>query len=139
MRYRYKRWEFKDTNEVVDDLKFSPTGTHTAPSLQDTPCTQSGESYREGVVCAGRYLAVGSHDNNIYLYDVMLSFDAKRGAPMVKTGTCRGHSSFITHLDWSVSGDMIVSNSGDYEQLFWDIYGELVRTDVRDVDFATWT
>lgn len=109
---KYKRWEFKDTNEVVDDLKFNPSG---------------------------RFLAVASHDNNIYIYDVMLSFDVKRGGAMVKTGVCRGHSSFVTHIDWSVDGDMIVSNSGDYEQLFWDVGGKQITADVRDVSWATWS
>merc|ERR1711871_31644 len=109
---KYKRWEFKDTNEVVDDLKFNPSG---------------------------RFLAVASHDNNIYIYDVMLSFDVKRGGAMVRTGVCRGHSSFVTHIDWSVDGDMIVSNSGDYEQLFWDVSGKQITADVRDVSWATWS
>lgn len=31
--------------------------------------------------------------------------------------TSQGHSSFITHLDWSVDSQYLVSNSGDYEIL----------------------
>lgn len=30
----------------------------------------------------------------------------------------QGHSSFITHLDWSKDGNFIMSNSGDYEILY---------------------
>ena len=30
----------------------------------------------------------------------------------------QGHSSFITHLDWSVNSQFLVSNSGDYEILY---------------------
>lgn len=30
----------------------------------------------------------------------------------------QGHSSFITHLDWSKDGHFIMSNSGDYEILY---------------------
>lgn len=30
----------------------------------------------------------------------------------------QGHSSFITHLDWSKDGKYIMSNSGDYEILY---------------------
>lgn len=30
----------------------------------------------------------------------------------------KGHSSFITHLDWSKEGKHIMSNSGDYEILY---------------------
>ena len=116
---KYKRWEMKDTNEEVDDLKFSPSG---------------------------RYLAVASHDNIIYIYDVKLSFDVKRGGAMVKVGTCVGHSSFVQHIDWSVGGDKIVSNSGDYEQLYWGPSPDpgrpgwcQVTDDVRDVKWDTWT
>lgn len=30
----------------------------------------------------------------------------------------QGHSSFITHLDWSADGQYLRSNSGDYEVLY---------------------
>ena len=30
----------------------------------------------------------------------------------------QGHFSFITHLDWSVDSQYLVSNSGDYEILY---------------------
>lgn len=33
-------------------------------------------------------------------------------------GFFQGHSSFITHLDWSVDGQFIRSNSGDYAVLY---------------------
>ena len=36
-------WEWKDTNEVVDDIKFSPSG---------------------------EWLAAASHDNHIYMYSM---------------------------------------------------------------------
>lgn len=34
----------------------------------------------------------------------------------------QGHSSFITHLDWSKDGKYIMSNSGDYEILYCKSY-----------------
>jgi len=61
----------------------------------------------------GKYLAVGSHDNAIRVYD------ASEGFSLV--GTCTGHSSFITALDWSQDGTVIRTNSGDYELLFWNV------------------
>ena len=30
----------------------------------------------------------------------------------------QGHSSFVTHIDWSVDGEYLQSNSGDYELLY---------------------
>ena len=65
----------------------------------------------------GDYLAVGSHDNHIYLFattGVMESDD-----PPALTATCTGHTSFITHIDWTVDGAYLRSNCGAYELLFW--------------------
>uniref|UniRef100_A0A4W4GSA6 Protein kinase domain-containing protein n=1 Tax=Electrophorus electricus TaxID=8005 RepID=A0A4W4GSA6_ELEEL len=61
----------------------------------------------------GSFLAVGSHDNFIYIYSVM-----EGGRRYTRFGKCTGHSSFITHLDWSKDGKYIMSNSGDYEILY---------------------
>lgn len=33
---------------------------------------------------------------------------------------CKGHHSTITHLDFSVWGDVLMSNCTSYEILFWD-------------------
>uniref|UniRef100_A0A665WK39 HELP domain-containing protein n=1 Tax=Echeneis naucrates TaxID=173247 RepID=A0A665WK39_ECHNA len=63
----------------------------------------------------GSFLAVGSHDNFIYIYNVTES-----GRRYTRFGKCNGHSSFITHLDWSKDGKYIMSNSGDYEILYCD-------------------
>uniref|UniRef100_A0AAY5KL97 HELP domain-containing protein n=1 Tax=Esox lucius TaxID=8010 RepID=A0AAY5KL97_ESOLU len=55
----------------------------------------------------------------------------------------RGHSSFITHLDWSKDGKYIMSNSGDYEILYWDIAGgcKLLRNryESKDREWASYT
>jgi echinoderm microtubule-associated protein-like 1/2 len=61
----------------------------------------------------GSVLAIGSRDNNIYLYQP--SKDFRRFA---RSGKCAGHSSFILHLDFSMDGSIIRSNSGDYEVLY---------------------
>lgn len=63
----------------------------------------------------GEYLAVGSRDNFIYIY----KYDAET-KEMSSVGKCEGHSSFITHLDWSQDSSLIQSNSGDYELLYWN-------------------
>jgi microtubule-associated protein-like 4 len=33
----------------------------------------------------------------------------------------RGHSSYITHLDWSFDNNLIQSTCGSYEILYWDV------------------
>lgn len=63
---------------------------------------------------AGDKLAVGSHDNFIYLYNV----GEEKYTPYCKL---RGHSSYITALDWSLDGDMIRSSCGAYELLFFNV------------------
>ncbi|XP_073776622.1 echinoderm microtubule-associated protein-like 4 isoform X6 [Danio rerio] len=86
----------------------------------------------------GTLLAVGSHDNFIYLYTV-----SDKGRKYSRYGKCTGHSSYITHLDWSPDNKFIMSNSGDYEILYWDIPNgcKLIRnrSECKDIDWATYT
>uniref|UniRef100_A0A8C4PHX6 Echinoderm microtubule-associated protein-like 3 n=1 Tax=Equus asinus TaxID=9793 RepID=A0A8C4PHX6_EQUAS len=86
----------------------------------------------------GTLLAVGSHDNFIYLYVV-----SENGRKYSRYGKCTGHSSYITHLDWSPDNKYIMSNSGDYEILYWDIPSgcKLIRnrSDCKDIDWTTYT
>lgn len=55
-------------------------------------------------------LAVGSHDNFIYIYCTS-SWTLKH--------KCKGHSSFIIALDWSKDNEWIRTNCGAYELLFF--------------------
>nr|XP_033792272.1 echinoderm microtubule-associated protein-like 4 isoform X3 [Geotrypetes seraphini] len=86
----------------------------------------------------GTSLAVGSHDNFIYIYTVL-----ENGRKYSRYGKCTGHSSYITHLDWSPDNQHIMSNSGDYEILYWHIPSgcKLIRnrSDCKDIDWATYT
>uniref|UniRef100_A0AAY5KBI3 HELP domain-containing protein n=1 Tax=Esox lucius TaxID=8010 RepID=A0AAY5KBI3_ESOLU len=77
----------------------------------------------------GSFLAVGSHDNFIYIYTVTES-----GRRYSRYGKCNGHSSFITHLDWSKDGKYIMSNSGDYEILYCKN-----RYESKDREWASYT
>ncbi|CAH1792966.1 unnamed protein product [Owenia fusiformis] len=63
----------------------------------------------------GGHLAVASRDNIIYVYQV--SDDGKKYS---RIGKCQGHSSFVTHIDWSSDSQYLQSNSGDYEILYWN-------------------
>ena len=55
-------------------------------------------------------LAVGSHDNFIYVYNT---------SDWSLKGKCKGHSSYIMALDWSKDNEWIRTNCGAYELLFF--------------------
>jgi len=59
----------------------------------------------------GAYLAVGSHDTNIYCYD------ANNGYALL--GKCTKHNATLTCIDWSMDGSMIRSVCNAYELLFF--------------------
>ncbi|KAM7403092.1 hypothetical protein PAMA_003831 [Pampus argenteus] len=85
----------------------------------------------------GNFLAIGSHDNYIYIYAVV-----ENGRKYSRVGKCSGHSSFITHVDWSLDSQYLVSNSGDYEILYWipSVCKQVVSVETtRDIDWATHT
>lgn len=67
---------------------------------------------------SGDKLAVGSHDNFIWVYNTSPDGKYKRYCKL------KGHSSFITGLDWSLDGDWIRSCCGAYELLFYSIPGK---------------
>ncbi|XP_041981397.1 echinoderm microtubule-associated protein-like 2 isoform X2 [Aricia agestis] len=61
----------------------------------------------------GLRVALGSRDNYVYVYQV-------DGARYSRVGKCPGHSSYITHVDWSEDSQYLRTNSGDYELLYWN-------------------
>uniref|UniRef100_A0A1B6CDP9 Uncharacterized protein n=1 Tax=Clastoptera arizonana TaxID=38151 RepID=A0A1B6CDP9_9HEMI len=82
-----------------------------------------------------RYLALGSRDNNIYIYQV--GEDMRKYS---RVGRCVGHSSFITHLDWSEDSQYLRSNSGDYEVLYWNpsLCRQIPQSStLRDIEWAS--
>jgi WD40 repeat protein len=97
-------FETKDNEEPIDDVKFSPDG---------------------------RYLATGSHDNWVDIYQV--------GGSWKKLGRCKGHSSWISHLDWSQDSTVIQSTDAAYEMLYWKPNGEQQTVCQRDQVWSTWT
>lgn len=83
----------------------------------------------------GSKLAVGSHDNSIYIYNVSQNY--KLVHKLSK------HSSYIISLDWSVDGNALHSTCASYELLFWDITSGHQVTDgatrFADEHWATWS
>ena len=132
----------------------------------------------------GSTLAVGSHDNKIYIYDVwpaarppsarvdpVASMNEQKTAagPQRSSkpglgdksirlrGICKGHSSYITHLDFSSDSRWLQSTCGAYELLFWDVRSpsppgqayagqkpkrirqQTSASAMRDIEWSTWT
>jgi WD40 repeat protein len=58
----------------------------------------------------GTKFAVGSHDNNIYVYETSSN---------ELLGVCSKHNSFIVSVDWSADGEYIRSVCGAHELLFF--------------------
>jgi WD40 repeat protein len=60
----------------------------------------------------GTMLAVGSHDNNIYIYN---------SSDYSLIGKCSKHNSFIVSVDWSLDSSYIRSVCGAHELLFFRV------------------
>ena len=95
----------KDAKEWISDIKFSPDGSR---------------------------VAIGSHDNAIYIYTV---------PEFKRTAVIKKNTSFITHIDWSEDGQALQSNSGDYNLLFWNANDGkmLAASAMKDEKWATFT
>ncbi|KAH9137683.1 hypothetical protein LEN26_005631 [Aphanomyces euteiches] len=101
-------FEDKPSKEWVSEIKFSPNN---------------------------KVLAVGSHDDAIYLYEI-------DGKSFKKRKIFRGHHSYITHFDFSSDSKFLQSNCGAYELLFSDTStGKQITSarSMKDVEWSTWT
>jgi len=81
----------------------------------------------------GTMIALGSNDNFI---DVISAADGN------KIATCKGHSSYITHVDWSADNQYLQTDDGAYDHLYWTAAdGKQVRkgSSLRDVEWAQFT
>eukprot|EP00946_MAST-07B_sp_MAST-7B-sp1_P003868 g3868.t1 len=119
----------QDCVEYIDDLKYSPNGM---------------------------YLAVASHDNYVDVYSVkrdrgsMGSSRLRRASAderddaYLHISRCRGHTSYVTHVDWSLDSRVLQSNCGAYEIIYWDAASGrpiLSSTDTveADTEWKDWT
>jgi len=83
---------------------------------------------------SGDILAVGCRDNLIHL--LLVKSDYKRSA------VCRGHSSYIRNIDFSVDGSILQATDAVRELLFWEVAsGKQINNayKVRDMEWHTWT
>lgn len=142
----------KILEDPIQSVGFHPTGSFIAVGFQtgrwvvlDTDSQDLVAMHTDGneqhdiirYSPDGTHLAVASHDNFIYIYSV-----EEEGRKYTKVGKCSGHSSFVTHIDWSSDGKLLQSNSGDYEMLFWDTETckqNVNGKDLRDTEWHTYT
>jgi len=82
-----------------------------------------------------KFLAVGTYDAWIDVYAVDKGYK--------RIARCIGHSATVRGIDWSEDSCILMSNSNDYELLFWDARTgkQIVNPDAagKDVNFATYT
>jgi len=112
--------DFSDLDKKIASLKESAEWCEVA---RYSPCE--------------KFLATGSHDNNVYVYTV--SDDGKY--TLYKTFS--KHSSFITALDWSADSTYIRSQCGAYEKLYFDVVNKTQDSaglsNTKDKEWATST
>jgi WD40 repeat protein len=86
--------EFHDPKQWISDIKFSPDGAS---------------------------LAVGAHDNGIYLYSIIAAAAGSvEPVQFIKRAKFAKHNSYITHFDFTADSQRLRSNCGAYELLFSD-------------------
>jgi WD40 repeat protein len=105
---------------------YNPSNGHVAIGHNDGTVTIRASSNNTSVLVAtmndskewievltyspdGTKLAVGSHDNTIYIYD---------SSSYKLLGKCTAHKSFIVSVDWSLDGTFLRSVCGAHELLF---------------------
>ncbi|GFR46990.1 hypothetical protein Agub_g8644, partial [Astrephomene gubernaculifera] len=98
-------WWGKPFSGAVSEIKYSPCGT---------------------------FLAAGSHDQSIEVFDVSRGF--------TRVCRCVGHSSAVRHLDWAADSGGLQSVDQAYELLYFDPRtGKQLKTNQRDTRWNGWS
>lgn len=141
---------FRQMPEASRCVAFSPNGETVAIGLQDGSLSLMDMTSKDYKVFAswkhsklaltsicfsedGLYLALGSKDGNIYVYQSTDKRDFRRQA------VCKGHTGSIICIDFSVSSKYIFSNGVDGNAFFWDCMGNLIKNEeiIRNTSLRT--
>ena len=82
----------------------------------------------------GRTLVAACRDYFLYVFDVDAGYK--------KVAIMKGHSTFVTHMDFSTDSRVLQSNDAAREILYWDVnVGKQLANsfDLRDTVWSTWT
>jgi microtubule-associated protein-like 6 len=88
----------------------------------------------------GKYLATGGEDKDSDTFHHVFIYDVEQKYKRLKK--MKGHTSRVTHIDWSESGDITQSNSTSYELLYHDVStGRQIKniSSLADTEWNTWT
>ncbi|BFZ11617.1 hypothetical protein BsWGS_14656 [Bradybaena similaris] len=146
----YKMVNFKELKQAARCVTFSPDGRVLAVGQKDGSFVVVNAETMEEMFALhhrkeeisdirfspdpGKYLAVASHDNFVDIYSVLKTR---------RVGTCKGASSYITHIDWDLRGKVLMVNTGAKEQLFFEApRGKRITlrsTEIEKFGWASWT
>jgi len=136
---------FADGGWALYTVGVSRTNDKAAATVALTPALPRDAAPRHErrlTVCRfspdGAWLALGCADATIYLHDVSPA-SASLGGEVAR---CFGHSSAITHLDWTVDSYVLRSNCNGHELRFFDVpSGQQIAlaSACRDLEWATHT
>lgn len=165
---KYRVWECKDCNAMIDDCKFSPDGKFIAACCHDSNvymyrvASEYVEMPPEAAQPHATMALKVAYENlqRLQKLEASINLGAKLGdedkisrdtssdkqlrglgggrevkqlcAELMakqfdgycgKGGCCVGHSSYVSHIEWTQDSNVLQSTSGDFELLYWDIRG----------------